>query len=139
MSAMIEPFFYCLLASVIWAPIVLIGALRFQKMGTELIGSKLWPAALILAALPVLVAPIVGAMGLSLRSAPPVIEAPIASPATMDFDIAAAAETARPEMTITLATVLKTGRRALFLWVYLVSAAGRRTAYLVRLQSAIRL
>ncbi|MEO1137549.1 MAG: hypothetical protein AAFW68_13240, partial [Pseudomonadota bacterium] len=71
MSELIEPFFYCLLASMIWAPIVFVGAAfisgRETKAGSASpLAGKIWPAALVLAALPVVIAPIVASFGLSL-------------------------------------------------------------------------
>ena len=64
MAALIEPFFYCLFASVIWAPLIFLGAHRISANDTGpkgalgSISGKVWPAALIIAALPVLAAPI---------------------------------------------------------------------------------
>lgn len=63
MSALIEPFFYCLLASMIWAPIIFITAAQIagpakNPAGARPLAGLVWPAALVLAALPVLIAPV---------------------------------------------------------------------------------
>ncbi len=71
MAFLIEPFFYCLLASVIWAPIVFLLATRFHDDDGLSMADKLWPSALLIAALPALLAPIAATFGLSLRNPPP--------------------------------------------------------------------
>ena len=76
MNALIEPFFYCLLASMIWAPLVFLGATKIAGSdrnagGVRSLSGLVWPAALILAALPVLTAPVAAALGLSLRTPAP--------------------------------------------------------------------
>lgn len=68
MTALAEPFFICLLASMIWAPLVFIAAQRLHK--NEAYADKLWPVALLIAALPAVAAPIAAALGVSLRTAP---------------------------------------------------------------------
>lgn len=83
MAVLIEPFFYCLLASLIWAPLVFLVAASIagsdkNPLHTNVLSGKIWPAALIIAALPVLLAPIAAAFGLSLRAPaplPPMAEA----------------------------------------------------------------
>ncbi len=70
MSAMIEPFFTCLIASMIWAPIVFLATARFRKGDSLGLAEKIWPAALAIAALPAMIAPLAATFGFSLRSAP---------------------------------------------------------------------
>lgn len=68
-----EPAALCLLASLIWAPFVLVGALRLDR-GRSLAASELlWLSALLLAVLPTLIAPALAAAGVSLRP-PKVVE-----------------------------------------------------------------
>lgn len=74
MNALAEPFFICLLASMVWAPLVFLAANKLRN--NEAYADKLWPAALMIAALPAVIAPIVAALGVSLRPAPPAIAAP---------------------------------------------------------------
>ncbi len=71
MALLIEPFFYCLLASIVWAPIVFLIASRFHNDDASSMSGALWPSALLIAALPALLAPIAAAFGLSLRNPPP--------------------------------------------------------------------
>ncbi|MEQ1930360.1 MAG: hypothetical protein ABL957_07485, partial [Parvularculaceae bacterium] len=61
-----EPIALCLLASLLWAPLVLGAALRIDR-GRSLAASELlWTAALCVAVLPTLVVPALSAAGLSL-------------------------------------------------------------------------
>ncbi|MEM9495590.1 MAG: M23/M56 family metallopeptidase [Pseudomonadota bacterium] len=96
----IEPFFICLLASMIWAPLVFFAAHKLagdhgadRRPGDD----KIWPAALTIAAAPALFAPIAAVFGWSLRRAPDAAPAPIAQPvfeplaAAPAFDAAVAA------------------------------------------------
>ena len=80
MNAFIEPFFFCLIASMIWAPIVFLIASRFHYDEGSAVFDKLWPAALFLAAMPALIAPVTAALGLSLRAPEPLppMSAPVA-------------------------------------------------------------
>ncbi len=71
MASLIEPFFYCLLASIIWAPIVFLIASRFHDNDASSMSGALWPSALLIAALPALLAPVAATLGLSLRNPPP--------------------------------------------------------------------
>lgn len=71
MALLIEPFFYCLLASVIWAPIVFLITSRFYDNDASSMSGALWPGALLIAALPALLAPVAATLGLSLRNPPP--------------------------------------------------------------------
>ncbi len=87
MNVIIEAFFICLLASMIWAPIVFLLANHLTKGSDGAFADKLWPVALVISALPALFAPVSAAMGLSLRSNAPLppmaaLEAPLtAAPA----------------------------------------------------------
>ena len=81
MSALIEPFFYCLVASMIWAPIVFIATTHLRKDDAPGLAEKIWPTSLVIAALPALIAPVAAAFGLSLRSAPPLPPMGAAGPA----------------------------------------------------------
>ncbi|WP_411816087.1 peptidoglycan DD-metalloendopeptidase family protein [Hyphococcus sp. DH-69] len=112
MSAIIEPFFLCLLASMIWAPIIFLGARYLanrqeQRTGTSSLGSTIWPAALILAALPALLAPIAASLGVSLR-------APAALPVMSEFAGTSVSTTESRELilapvatTVSIADILK--------------------------------
>ncbi len=76
MAALIEPFFYCLLASLIWAPAVFLVTASIaggdkNLLRTNVLSGKVWPAALVIAALPVLLAPVAATLGLSLRAPAP--------------------------------------------------------------------
>jgi murein DD-endopeptidase MepM/ murein hydrolase activator NlpD len=82
MNAIIEAFFICIIASIIWAPIVFLIAARFSKRDTSGLTDKLWPLALVAAALPAILAPFAAAAGLSLRQSAPLppmqaFEAPV--------------------------------------------------------------
>ena len=66
----------CLAASVIWAGVLLLGALHLERRGAAR-GDKLWIAALLFAVLPSLVAPSLAGFGVSLRphgQAPAIVE-----------------------------------------------------------------
>ncbi len=113
MGALIEPFFYCLFASVIWAPLVFFAARQLCAGAAQPVDSygsisgKVWPLALVLAALPVLLAPFAASLGLSLRAAAPL-------PPMADIAAPALATTALPEpapiaatTTVSLADILR--------------------------------
>jgi murein DD-endopeptidase MepM/ murein hydrolase activator NlpD len=68
-----EALIACLAASVIWAGVLLLGAMHLERRGAAR-GDKLWIAALLLAILPSLVAPSLAAFGVSLR---PQSDAPV--------------------------------------------------------------
>ncbi|GJL92506.1 M23/M56 family metallopeptidase [Hyphococcus sp.] len=109
MGALIEPFFYCLLASMIWAPLIFLGASFVAKNeddSTSALSGKVWPAALMLAALPVLMAPIAAALGLSLRAPAPL--PPMPEPAVVAaMETAVAIPDYVAASTVTLADVLR--------------------------------
>lgn len=104
MSALIEPFFYCLMASMIWAPIVFIATAHFRNDDALGLAEKIWPAALAIAALPAMIAPFAAAFGLSLRSAPPLPPMGAAAPTT--HIITETAPIVATTTTISLASVL---------------------------------
>ena len=143
MSALIEPFFYCLFASMIWAPAVFFAASALvvkekSPAGLKSLNGKVWPAALILAALPVLAAPVVAALGFSLRAPaplPPMAE--FAGPATAAIEGTEIAAYDLPHAA-TLADVLRT---AAMLYLYgfamlLALAAVRHIWFAYRLNYA---
>lgn len=108
MNALIEPFFLCLMASIVWAPIVYLLTVQRTKNSETDLADKLWPAALTLAALPTIVAPFAASFGLSLRSAPaalPFSTEPEASPATGALTPLPVTD---PGLTIDLAMILST-------------------------------
>lgn len=106
MDAIIEPFFYCLFASLIWAPLVFIGAHRLCAKDTGAVGAlgsvsgKVWPIALVIAALPVIAAPIAASLGLSLRA-----PAPLPPMGAIAEPVVATTQIAEPVMLATAATV----------------------------------
>ncbi len=79
-----EALIACLAASVVWAGVLLAGAMHLERSGTAR-GDRLWIAALLLAILPSLVAPSLAAFGVSLRpppASPMLVEAQTATPAS---------------------------------------------------------
>lgn len=93
MNALIEPFFLCLLASIVWAPVVLLAAQRYQNDDAH--ADKIWPVALLLAALPALLAPAAAVFGVSLRTAPSG-PPPMAAPETTSVPFPITSETVAP-------------------------------------------
>lgn len=124
MSAIIEPFFTCLVASMIWAPIVFLIASRFHDEDNPALADKLWPTALFLAALPALLAPVSAAFGFSLRSEPPM--PPMAEiPERAGYVVAPPAETmATIEPAIDLAAMLQAGAALYVYGFFLFLALG---------------
>lgn len=123
MNALAEPFFICLLASMIWAPIVFLAAQRLRN--NETYADKLWPLALMVAALPAIVAPIVAALGVSLRTPPPATIAsssPIA--ASTEFMAPVTTEVMVPVQSspITMAAIFEAAA-ALYLYGFLMFLA----------------
>ncbi|WDI31982.1 peptidoglycan DD-metalloendopeptidase family protein [Hyphococcus flavus] len=113
METFIEPFFYCLFASTVWAPLVFFIAHRLCANDNGPVGAlgslsgKIWPMALVLAALPVMMAPIAASLGLSLRA-----PAPLPPMAELAASPAVITELAEPTAlaattTITLADILR--------------------------------
>lgn len=109
MNALIEPFFYCLLASMVWAPAILLAASAVAKNHDEssnTMSGAIWPAALVLAALPVMLAPFAATFGLSLRPAaslPPMLE----PTAIIGAEISATSPDYAAASTVSLGDVLK--------------------------------
>lgn len=111
MAGIVEPFFYCLFASLIWAPAIFLTASVIARGGKNINGAsalsgKLWPAALIIAALPVLLAPLAATLGLSLRAPaplPPMMEA--AGPASAPIEAPAFAGAEKPDA-VSLADII---------------------------------
>ncbi len=145
MAALIEPFFYCLLASLIWAPAVFLTASFIARDGNTLkktsLSGKVWPAALVIAALPVLLAPVAAAFGLSLRAPAPL--PPMADPSgpmIASFEPGPLAANDAPS-TVSLADIL---RMTAVLYFYgflmlLVLAAVRHVWFAYRLNYAYKL
>ena len=106
MSALVEPFFYCLIASMIWAPVVFLVTAHVKQRNSHLVEEKLWPTALAIAALPAMFAPVAAAFGISLRTAP---VPPLAETTTQV--VATAVDVTptyvAPESTVSLAALLE--------------------------------
>ena len=103
----VEPFFVCLIASMIWAPIVFLVARKLTSSDPAGVDDKIWPTALVAAALPAMLAPIVAAFGLSLRQ--PATLPPTTTPlATAATTIEPIAIEAAPATSISLAQVFET-------------------------------
>lgn len=99
-----EALIACLAASVVWAGVLLLGAMHLERRGTAR-GDKLWIAALLLAVLPSLAAPSLAAFGVSLRqpAAEPAIVA--IDDAVIVRDVAGIGAAASPETAPALAAV----------------------------------
>lgn len=122
MSAIIEPFFTCLVASIIWAPIVFLVASRFHSDKNAALADKLWPAALFIAALPALMAPLAASLGISLRAEPPLPPmAAIGEPAE-GYVAAPVAAIATPEPAMDIVAILQASA-ALYVYGFLLFLA----------------
>jgi len=129
-SALAEPFFVCLLASMIWAPIVL--AMTARRRPDAAAADKVWPLALSIAALPALAAPLAAALGVSLRAAPapmpipplPIPPMPVAASGPAAFVAPAAPLAAAPAHPsgVTLAALFEASA-ALYLYGFLMFMA----------------
>ena len=121
MSAMVEPFFYCLIASMIWAPVVFLATAHAKKRNAQLVEEKLWPTALAIAALPAMFAPFAAAFGISLRTAPvpPLMETTAPVVATT---VEVAPTYVAPTSTISLAALLE-ATAALYFYGFLMFLA----------------
>ncbi len=129
-SALAEPFFVCLLASMIWAPIVL--AMTARRRPDAAAADKVWPLALSIAALPALAAPLAAALGVSLRAAPapmpipplPIPAMPVAASGPAAFVPLAAPLAAAPAHPsgVTLAALFEASA-ALYLYGFLMFMA----------------
>lgn len=123
MNPFIEPFFFCLLASMIWAPIIFIAAAKINQEDAPAIADKVWPLALMIAALPAMTAPFAAAFGLSLRTAAPLPPmAPIET--TTDYVGPAAPITYAPIASITFSSVLEAAAILYFYGFLLFLALG---------------
>ncbi|MFN0023579.1 MAG: peptidoglycan DD-metalloendopeptidase family protein [Parvularculaceae bacterium] len=80
-----EALIACLAASLVWAGLLLFGAMHLERTGAAR-GDRLWIGALLLAVLPSLIAPSLAAFGVSLR---PVTETAAAAPALAPMAIEA--------------------------------------------------
>lgn len=119
----IDAFYLCLAASVIWAPLVFIGASFLNRQSRGGAEATVWPSALLIAALPVIAAPVAAAFGLSLRAAKPL--PPMAAPDAMMIDAPAAATTFAPTgPALELATVLNAAADLYFYGFILFAALG---------------
>jgi murein DD-endopeptidase MepM/ murein hydrolase activator NlpD len=73
-----EALIACLAISIVWAGVLLVGAMRLERSGVVR-GDRLWIGVLLLAVLPSLAAPTLAAFGVSLRqpaAAPVIVDAP---------------------------------------------------------------
>ncbi len=86
----LEPAILCLMASLLWAPVVYVAATHLDRGRALSTSEVLWIVALAVAALPTLIAPAFAAAGISLRPAP------AAFPIAAMPELAAAAATAAP-------------------------------------------
>ncbi len=138
-----EALIACLAASVVWAGVLLLGAMHLERRGAAR-GDRLWIAALLLAVLPSLAAPSLAAFGVSLRpqsDAPAIIDgdetAPIsavdaeqvfdATPsatATDDSGVLNAASLMSFDQTIDALALLYIYGAALALFIWLARQAG---------------
>ncbi|MGE0408886.1 MAG: M56 family metallopeptidase, partial [Amphiplicatus sp.] len=94
------PALLCLLASLVWAPLVYRAASRLDRDGASPMSEIVWIGALALAALPTLIAPVFAAAGLSLRPAP------AAPPALLPAEIATVASSPAPGPGLTAETLI---------------------------------
>ena len=71
MNELTTPLFICIVASFVWAPIVYLVARRIVQKNSPNAENLIWNGALTLLVLPVALAPIAAAAGVTLRQAPP--------------------------------------------------------------------
>ncbi|MEO0880862.1 MAG: M23/M56 family metallopeptidase, partial [Pseudomonadota bacterium] len=67
-----EAIFFCMLASLLWAPVVYVIASAADRKQSAVMSEKIWMLALAAAIAPTFVAPVLSVAGVSLRSAPQV-------------------------------------------------------------------
>ena len=122
-TAIIDAFYLCLAASIIWAPIVFAGAVYLNRKAGRTAETAVWPAALVVAALPALAAPFAAAFGLSLRTAAPLppMAAPEFAPARIVPETVTAAQPSAP---VDLALVLGAAADLYFYGFVLFAALG---------------
>ncbi len=122
-TEIIDAFYLCLAASVIWAPLVFLGAAFLSRRSGAGAEAAVWPSALMIAALPVIAAPFAAAFGLSLRAAKPL--PPMAAPDTTMLAMPASMTTAAPTgPAIEMATVLNAAADLYFYGFVLFAALG---------------
>lgn len=124
-----EPIAVCLLASLVWAPLVLAGTLQIDR-GRSLAASEIaWVTALCLVALPTLVVPALSATNLSLRPAEviEIVERPVIASASLIETAAGSVRESEPSPSFTFDKAFA----ALGL-IYLYGALMALGVYLVR-------
>ncbi|NWG71532.1 MAG: M56 family metallopeptidase, partial [Parvularculaceae bacterium] len=130
-----EPAALCLLASLVWAPIVLAGALRLDRGRSVAASETLWICALCIAVLPTLMAPALEAAGVSLRPervvefSAPSDAAPLIAAREAKTPSAASTHVVAPAAAPSLSADLVFGAAAL---IYTYGALLALGAYLVR-------
>ncbi len=123
MTAMIDAFYLCLVASLIWAPIIFAGAARLNARADGVAEAAIWPTALFVAALPALSAPIAAALGLSLRTAEPL--PPMSTPVFVAVEETAAMSAAVTQSApLEIATVVNAAADLYFYGFLLFAALG---------------
>ncbi len=122
-TEIIDAFYLCLAASVVWAPLVFLGAAFLNRRSGGGAEATVWPSALLIAALPVIAAPFAAAFGLTLRAAKPL--PPMAAPETAMIAVPASMITAAPQgPAIEMATVLNAVADLYFYGFVLFAALG---------------
>jgi len=121
--SVIDAFFLCLAASLIWAPFVFAGASVLTREARGNAEAAVWPSALFIASLPVLAAPLAASLGLSLRTPKPLppMAAPETAAAPTLAPITAAAENGAA---IELATIFNAAADLYFYGFVLFAALG---------------
>lgn len=92
----IEPVFFCLALSLVWAPFILLVSEKISYDIPSRVNNRIWTVALLLAVAPVILAPIISAYGLSLR---PPIAPP--NPVTIEYGTTFAEPTANIDLPAT--------------------------------------
>lgn len=122
-TAIIDAFYLCLAASIVWAPIVFLSAAFLNRRSGGAAEATLWPSALVVAIMPVLAAPIAAGFGLSLRAAKPL--PPMSAAPGSAIDLPATAIIAAPASpAIDLAMVLNAAADLYFYGFVLFAALG---------------
>lgn len=121
--SVIDAFFLCLAASLIWAPFVFAGAIFLTREARGNVDAAIWPTALFIASLPVLAAPLAASLGLSLRTPKPL--PPMAAPETGAAPLVEpAAAAAENSAAIELATIFNAAADLYFYGFVLFAALG---------------
>lgn len=122
-AEIIDAFYVCLAASVIWAPLVFLGAAFVNRQSGGRAEDAVWPSALVIAALPVIAAPVAAMFGLSLRAAKPL--PPLAAPDAVAIAAPTAiVNTAPTGSAVELATILNAAADLYFYGFILFAALG---------------